>query len=110
MPQVRGSASDTEAHPAGRIAGTRRLLTTAALIMSGFLLTSSFSTVVLIPAQEFQPGGEANGLTVDCGVRADGLIGTDGLIEIKSPALEPRHLRTVESGKCPDDYLAQVQV
>lgn len=43
------------------------------------------------------------------GFSPDGLIGTDGLIEIKSPALEPRHLRTVESGKCPDDYLAQVQ-
>jgi hypothetical protein len=61
MPQVRGGASDTEAHPSGRIGGTRKLLTTAAVIMSGFLLTSSFTTVVLIPAQEFQPGGEANG-------------------------------------------------
>ncbi|HRO30111.1 MULTISPECIES: amino acid transporter [Micrococcaceae] len=61
MPQVRGSASDTEAHPVGRVAGTQRLLTTAALIMSGFLLTSSFATVVLIPAGEFAPGGEANG-------------------------------------------------
>jgi hypothetical protein len=61
MPQVRGDESDTEAHPAGRIRGTRRLLTTAAVIMSGFLLTSSFSTVVLIPAAEFQPGGQANG-------------------------------------------------
>ncbi|MCY1159195.1 MAG: amino acid transporter [Citricoccus sp.] len=61
MPQVRGVDTDTEAHPAGRIRGTRRLLATAAVIMSGFLLTSSFSTVVLIPAQEFQPGGEANG-------------------------------------------------
>ena len=29
--------------------------------MSAFLLTTSFITVVLIPAQEFQPGGEANG-------------------------------------------------
>jgi hypothetical protein len=63
MPQVRGADSDTdtEAHPVGRIAGTRKLLTGAALIMSGFLLTSSFVTVVLIPAQEFQPGREANG-------------------------------------------------
>ena len=29
--------------------------------MSAFLITTSFTTVVLIPAQEFQPGGEANG-------------------------------------------------
>ncbi len=61
MPQVRGGEFDTEAHPAGRIRGTRKLLTAAAVIMSGFLLTSSFATVVLIPAEEFTPGGEANG-------------------------------------------------
>lgn len=61
MPQVRGDASDTEEHPAGRIRGTRRLLTTASLIMSGFLVTSSIVTVALIPAEEFQEGGKASG-------------------------------------------------
>lgn len=61
MPQIRGDASDTELNPAGRIRGTRRLLTTSALIMSGFLITSSITTVALIPAQKFEPGGEANG-------------------------------------------------
>nr|WP_246854890.1 amino acid transporter [Naasia sp. SYSU D00057] len=61
MPQIRGDEGDPEERPAGRIRGARRLLTTAALIMSGFLLTSSFTTVVLIPAAEFQEGGEANG-------------------------------------------------
>ena len=43
-----------------RIANTRKLLTTAALIMSVFLLASSFSTSVLIPRNEFCP-------RVDCG-------------------------------------------
>jgi hypothetical protein len=61
MPQVRGDEKDTEDNPAGRIRGTRRMLTTAAVIMSAFLITTSFITVVLIPAQEFQPGGQANG-------------------------------------------------
>ncbi|MBX7444875.1 MULTISPECIES: amino acid transporter [unclassified Arthrobacter] len=61
MPQVRGAADDTEHHPQGRIRGARRMLTSAAVIMSGFLLTTSFITVVLIPEQEFQPGGQANG-------------------------------------------------
>jgi hypothetical protein len=61
MPQIRGADTDTEANPAGRIKGARRLLTTAAVIMSAFLVTTSFITVVLIPQQEFQPGGQANG-------------------------------------------------
>ncbi len=61
MPQVRGGAGDTEQNPIGRIQGTRRMLTTAAVIMSSFLVTSSFATVVLIPEAEFLPGGEANG-------------------------------------------------
>ncbi|MDI6023477.1 amino acid transporter [Leucobacter sp. UT-8R-CII-1-4] len=61
MPQIRGDASDTEAMPTGRIRGAKRLLTTSALIMSGFLITSSITTVALIPAQEFEQGGAANG-------------------------------------------------
>lgn len=43
------------------------------------------------------------------GYSPDGLVGDDGLIEIKSPFLEARHTRTVESGRCPEDYYAQVQ-
>jgi hypothetical protein len=61
MPHVRGDSSDTERHPTGRIRGTRRMLTTAALIMSVFLVSSSFVTTLLIPAAAFEPGGEANG-------------------------------------------------
>ncbi|MFF0308089.1 amino acid transporter [Streptosporangium sp. NPDC004379] len=44
-----------------RIHGARKLLTTAALVMSVFLIASSFATTVLIPAKEFAPGGGANG-------------------------------------------------
>ncbi|MEO3933043.1 amino acid transporter [Micrococcaceae bacterium Sec7.4] len=61
MPQIKGRPGDTEEHPAGRIEGARRLLTTAAVIMSAFLITTSFTTVILIPEREFQPGGQANG-------------------------------------------------
>ncbi|RFA20634.1 amino acid transporter [Subtercola boreus] len=61
MPQITGSPTDTPEKPTGRIRGTWRLLTTAALIMSTFLITSSFVTTLLIPQAEFQPGGEANG-------------------------------------------------
>lgn len=61
MPLVRGSPGDTEQNPVGRIRNTRTLLVTAALIMSVFLLASSFATTVLIPHEEFLPGGKANG-------------------------------------------------
>ncbi len=61
MPLVRGDASDTEAQPAGRIRNARKLLTTAALIMSVYLIASSLVTTLLIPAAAFQPGGAANG-------------------------------------------------
>ncbi|WP_224093316.1 amino acid transporter [Nostoc sp. MS1] len=61
MPLVEGSSTDTHDHPRGRIRNTRKLLTVAALIMSFFLLTSSFITTLLIPAAEFATGGKANG-------------------------------------------------
>jgi hypothetical protein len=61
MPLVRGDAQDTPARPAGRIRNTRRLLTTAAVIMSVMLIASSLVTTLLIPAEEFAKGGDANG-------------------------------------------------
>jgi hypothetical protein len=61
MPLIRGRRDDQPTHPEGRIAGTRRLLTAAAVIMSIFLITSSFATTVLIPQPEFQPDGRASG-------------------------------------------------
>ncbi|MBD0422552.1 APC family permease [Streptomyces sp. TRM S81-3] len=61
MPHVKGDPEDTEKRPAGRIRDTKKLLTTAALIMSCFLITSSFITTLLIPEKEFEPGGDANG-------------------------------------------------
>ncbi|MFI8965779.1 amino acid transporter [Streptomyces sp. NPDC053493] len=61
MPHVKGAEDDTEARPAGRIRGTKKLLTTAALVMSVFLICTSFITTVLIPHEEFESGGKANG-------------------------------------------------
>ncbi|MFF1448941.1 amino acid transporter [Streptomyces sp. NPDC058274] len=61
MPHVRGDAGDPEEKPTGRIRGTKKLLTTAAVIMSVFLITTSFITTLLIPEKEFDPGGQANG-------------------------------------------------
>ncbi|WP_394771321.1 amino acid transporter [Lacisediminihabitans sp.] len=61
MPQVTGRPDDTEENPAGRIHGTKRLLTTAAIIMSCFLIATSTVTTLLIPQKAFQAGGPANG-------------------------------------------------
>jgi hypothetical protein len=47
-----------------RIKNTRKLLRTAALIMSVMLIGSSFVTALLIPPHEFQEGGEANGRAI----------------------------------------------
>jgi hypothetical protein len=61
MPLVKGKKSDTEEQPTGRIHNTYKLLTVAAVTMSFFLIFSSLVTTILIPHQEFEPGGAANG-------------------------------------------------
>lgn len=61
MPLVKGGPDDTYERPLHRVANTRRLLATAALIMSVMLMASSFVTTLLIPPEAFKVGGEANG-------------------------------------------------
>ncbi|HEX2739169.1 MAG TPA: amino acid transporter, partial [Rubrobacter sp.] len=61
MPLVRGDEGDEPQRPRGRIRNTHRMLTVAAIIMSCYLITTSFVTTLLIPAKEFQAGGSANG-------------------------------------------------
>ncbi len=61
MPLVKGNQHETEENPRGRIRNTHKLLTTAAVIMSFFLITSSLVTILLIPGTEFQTGGKASG-------------------------------------------------
>ncbi|MFE3853752.1 APC family permease [Streptomyces griseorubiginosus] len=61
MPHVQGDDGDTEERPTGRIRDTKKLLTTAAVIMSCFLIATSFITTLLIPEKDFESGGPANG-------------------------------------------------
>lgn len=61
MPLVAGAGADRAARLAARIRNTRRLLTTAALVMSVYLISTTLVTTVLVPAREFEPGGAANG-------------------------------------------------
>lgn len=59
MPLIAGDPEDDPRHPVGRIRNTRHLLLTSAVIMSIYLLASSFVTVTLIPAAELHPEGKA---------------------------------------------------
>jgi hypothetical protein len=61
MPLVEGDPGDRPQRPKGRIRNTRKLLTTAASIMSVMLVGSSIVTTLLIPPAEFLSGGRAYG-------------------------------------------------
>ncbi len=66
MPLIRGHLGDTPENPAGRIANTRKLLVTAALIMCVCLLASSIVVATLIPAAELHEyPGQAPGKAAD---------------------------------------------
>jgi len=59
MPLIDGGREDRDLK--GRIRNARKLLVSAAVIMSIFLITSSVVTTLLIDSKQFQPGGQANG-------------------------------------------------
>ncbi len=61
MPLVAADGKTAEERLASKIRNTRKLLTTAALIMSVYLIGSSLVTTILIPTEAFEAGGEANG-------------------------------------------------
>jgi hypothetical protein len=58
---VRSEGETAEERLRHRIANTRKLLTVAALIMSGYLIVTTLITTVLVPPAEFAAGGAANG-------------------------------------------------
>jgi hypothetical protein len=61
MPLVQAEGATAQDRLAARIRNTRLLLTVAAAIMSVYLLATTLVTTVLIPAAEFQEGGQASG-------------------------------------------------
>jgi len=71
MPLIDGGSRDRDVRhaadapaPAGRIANTRKLLLTAAAIMSVLLIFSSFVTALLIAPADYQSGGKASGRAI----------------------------------------------
>jgi len=61
MPLVKGDPDDDPVLPKGRIRNAKKLLRTAALIMTVLLMGSSVITTLLIPPHEFEEGGRAWG-------------------------------------------------
>ncbi len=59
MPMVRGDSGPADV--AGRIRNTKKLLGTAAIMMSVLLMGSSVVTTLLVPPEAFAPGGVASG-------------------------------------------------
>jgi len=70
MPLIDGGEEDREHNPRaggvpmGRVANTKKLLITAAVIMSGMLIFSSFVTTLLIDPADYREGGKASGRAI----------------------------------------------
>jgi hypothetical protein len=70
MPLIDGGETDrghtprTGSAPMGRVANTRKLLLTAAAIMSGMLILSSVVTTLLIDPADYAEGGKASGRAI----------------------------------------------
>lgn len=70
MPLIDGGQKDrghkprTGDVPMGRVANTRKLLLTAAVIMSGMLILSSVVTTLLIAPEDYAEGGKASGRAI----------------------------------------------
>jgi hypothetical protein len=73
MPLIAGGDPAGASPPLGRIRATRKMLLTAALLMSAMLILCSIVTTLIIPADAFQPGGKANGRAM--AYLAHGLLG-----------------------------------
>jgi hypothetical protein len=77
MPLIRGNLADTEANPLGRIRNTRKLLATAALIMSIFLLGSSLVVSTLIAPEALEKKGGAHDRALAYLAHGDALINSE---------------------------------
>jgi hypothetical protein len=70
MPLVKGDHDDNHEEPAGRIRNTRKLLVTAAVVMSGYLIGSSVVVACIIPPEHLTRVNAA-------GVEKPGISDTD---------------------------------
>ncbi len=78
MPLVQGDSDDTHDRPTGRIRNTRKLLVTAALIMSAMLMGSAFVVSTLIDPAELSHGHPVTGPKLEGPLAAPAAAATPG--------------------------------
>jgi hypothetical protein len=91
MPLVKGDPTDTPENPAGRIRNAKKLLTSAAAIMSVLLIGSATVTTLLIPAGEFWPATSIT-RTVNSSDLAAGMVTMDMPLDAQE---SPQNIITV---------------
>jgi hypothetical protein len=87
---VRGRAGDDPSRPRGRIRNSRKMLTTAAVLMSLFVVGSVLSVRLLVPTRSMKEGGPARN-------RALAYLAHGGLIK------PPEHDPNAPRGERPED-------
>ena len=83
MPLIKGEPGDTEEKPTGRVHSTRKMLVTAAVVMSVYLMASSLVTTLLIPEAAFLPAADGRPAGRSYRARPDGHVVRAPLESIK---------------------------
>jgi len=96
MSHVKGSASDTHQNPAGRIRNTRKLLITAAAIMSVALIGSSLVVATLIPPKDLVYAGPDGRITNIAGKE---LTHAEAKVQLRKPEAKDRALAYIAHGE-----------
>lgn len=96
MGHVKGDASDTHQHPKGRIRNTRKLLVTAAIIMSVALIGSSFVVAMIIPPEKLVYA-DANGIITDPSGKE--LTSVQAKLQLNKPKAKDRALAYLAHGE-----------
>lgn len=96
MSHVKGAASDTYQNPAGRIRNTRKLLITAAAIMSVALIGSSLVVATLIPAKNLVYAGPDGRIL---NVAGKELTAHEAKTQLRKPEAKDRALAYIAHGE-----------
>ncbi len=96
MSHVKGDASDTHEKPAGRIRNTRKLMITAAAIMSLGLIGSSLVVAMLVPPSKLVYAGADGRIVNQAGKE---LTPAEAKLQLQKPAAKDRALAFIAHGE-----------